>query len=160
MSLSKLLSRNVGVINKLILSFPSNILLNLYNTLILPYLNYGVLVWGNSSRNQVDRLLLIQKRIMRIVCHQNRLAHTDALFYSNKVLQIYDLYNLRLGCFMYQLNQGELPIPLISLFSKNESFHNYPKYQTIIIISPSYVENLIQAKKKNHLYRSTLLEFP
>ena len=78
MYLSKLLSRNVGVINKLKFSFPSNILLNLYNTIVLPYLNYGLLVWGNSTRNQMDRLLLLQKRIMRIVCHQNRLAHTNA----------------------------------------------------------------------------------
>ena len=78
----------------------------------------------------MDRLLLLQKRIMRIVCHQNRLAHTNALFYSTKVLKIYDLYNLRLGCFMYQLNQGELPTPLALLFSKNESFHNYPTRQS------------------------------
>ena len=130
MYLSKLSSRNVGVINKLKFSFPSNILLNLYNTIVLPYLNYGLLVWGNSTRNQMDRLLLLQKRIMRIVCHQNRLAHTNALFYSTKVLKIYDLYNLRLGCFMYQLNQGELPTPLALLFSKNESFHNYPTRQS------------------------------
>ena len=46
MYLSKLSSRNVGVINKLKFSFPSNILLNLYNTIVLPYLNYGLLVWG------------------------------------------------------------------------------------------------------------------
>ena len=60
--LCKLLSRNIGIINKFKLTFPSNILLDLYCTLILPYLNYGILAWGNSSRNQMDRLLLLQKK--------------------------------------------------------------------------------------------------
>ena len=101
--LCKLLSRNIGIINKFKLTFPSNILLDLYCTLILPYLNYGILAWGNSSRSQMDRLLLLQKRIMRIICNENWLAHTDQLFHSKKVLKIHDLYNLRWGCIMYQL---------------------------------------------------------
>ena len=49
--LCKLLSRNIGIINKFKLTLPSNILLDLYCTLILPYLNYGILAWGNSSRS-------------------------------------------------------------------------------------------------------------
>ena len=128
--LCKLLSRNVGIINKLKTSFPSNILLNVHSTLILPYLNYGILAWGNSARSQLDKLLLTQKRVMRIICNKNRLAHSNQLFYSNQVLKIHDLFHLRLGCFMYQLNQGELPLALSSLFSKNERLHNYPTRQS------------------------------
>ena len=67
---------------------------------------------------------------MRIICNKNRLAHSNELFYSNKVLKIDDLFHLRLGCFMYQLNQGELPVALSDLFSKNERFHNYPTRQS------------------------------
>ena len=104
LSWKKLLSRNIGIINKFKLTFPSNILLDLYFTLILPYLNYGILAWGNSSRSQMDRLLLLQKRILRIICNENWLAHTDQLFHSKKVLKIYELYNLRLGCIMYSIN--------------------------------------------------------
>ena len=65
--LSKLLYRKVGIINKLKNSSPSNVLLNIYCTLILPYLNYEILAWGNSARNQLDKLLLTQKRVMRII---------------------------------------------------------------------------------------------
>ena len=159
----KLLSRNVGVINKIKCCFPSNILLNLYNTLILPYLNYGILAWGNSSRMYLDRILVIQKRIIRIINHTDRLAHTDHLFYSNNVLKIYDLYHLRLGCFMYQLGRGELPTVLSLLFSKNEQFHSYPtrqllsfhlpllrtlfKQRTIIYTGPHFFNSLDESFK-------------
>ena len=44
----------------------------------------------------MDRLLLLQKRIMRIICNENWLAHTDQLFSFKKILKIYDLYNLKM----------------------------------------------------------------
>ena len=80
----------------------------------------------------MDILLLLQKRIMRIIWNENWLAHTDQLFYSKKALKIYDLYNLRLGCIMYQLNQNELPRAFTLLFSikKKESYHSYPTRQS------------------------------
>ena len=69
------------------------------------------------------------KRVMRIICNTNRLAQSNQLCYSNQGLKIHDLFHLRLGCFMYQLNQGELPLALSALFSKNERLHNYPTRQ-------------------------------
>ena len=61
--LKKLISRNTGVIYKLKSIFPKRILLMLYSTLILPHLNYGILAWGSSAKNQIDKILLTQKRI-------------------------------------------------------------------------------------------------
>ena len=159
----KILARNVGVMNKLNPFLPSNILLKLYNTLILPYLNYGLLAWGNSSQRNLERLLIIQKRAMRIICHENRLAHSNHLFFSNKVLKIEDLYNLRLGSFMFQLNKGELPASLSALFSKNQHFHSYPttlsssfhlpmvrtiyKQKTVVYSGPSFWNTLEESLK-------------
>ena len=128
--LSKTLARNVGVINKLKMSFPKYILKSLYSTLILPYLNYGILAWGNSFNYQLDKLLILQKRVLRIICHTDRLSHTNRLFLDNKILKIHDLYNFFLGCFMFQLNSNGLPQAITSLFQKNQQLHNYPTRQS------------------------------
>ena len=69
---SKTVSRNNGIINKLKMSFPKYISKSLYSTLILPYLNYGILAWGNSFNHQLDILLILQKRVIQIICHTNR----------------------------------------------------------------------------------------
>ena len=45
---SKTISRNIGVMNKLKYSIPGRILHTLYCTLITPYLNYGILIWGST----------------------------------------------------------------------------------------------------------------
>ena len=46
--ISKTVSRNIGVINKLKYSVPTRILYSLYCTLISPYLSYAILIWGNT----------------------------------------------------------------------------------------------------------------
>ena len=45
---SKTLSRNIGIMNKLKYFVPDRILHTLYCTFILPYINYGILIWGNT----------------------------------------------------------------------------------------------------------------
>ena len=57
--ISNKISRIVGVINRLKNYIPQNVLLTIYNTLIIPHLNYGILTWGFNS----DRILKIQKNM-------------------------------------------------------------------------------------------------
>ena len=116
--LNNLLSRNVGVINKLKSMFPSHILLLLlYSTLVLPYINYGILAWGNSSKSQLDRLSITQKRVMRIIGNKPRLTPSNKIvLFENKVLKLNYLFYYQLGCLMYQARVHELPQVLQSMF--------------------------------------------
>ena len=41
-------SRNIGILRKLQLIVTNNILLTIYNTMILPYINYSLLSWGSK----------------------------------------------------------------------------------------------------------------
>ena len=43
------ISRVIGIIKKLQLIFPKEILLSIYNALILPHINYCLLSWGSGS---------------------------------------------------------------------------------------------------------------
>ena len=101
--LCKLLSRNTGVINSLKSIFPKNVLCMLYSTLILPYINYGILAWGNAANVHLDGLLKVQKRAIRIICGVTTRSHTNILFYENKFL-IHDIFDFNLGCIMYQFS--------------------------------------------------------
>ena len=129
--LCKLLSRNAGVIYKLKSIFPRSVLKMLYSTLFLPYLNYGVLALGKSIKMQTDKLLLVQKRVMRVISDVDYLAHTNVLFYENKILKIDDIYYLQLGTIMYDLNAKVLPQALASMFRKNNQVHSYPTRQAL-----------------------------
>ena len=88
-SICKIISRNIGIINKTKFCLPLSSLLTLYSSLILPYLNYGILVWGNTYQTLLDKLLLLQKKSLRIICHTAYLSHTDPLFFENIDSNIY-----------------------------------------------------------------------
>ena len=62
--------------NKLKFQLPQNILLTIYNSLILSQLNYCLLAWGYESKH----LYKLQKRAIRIIDKSPRFSHTDPLF--------------------------------------------------------------------------------
>ena len=124
-NLSKLLSKNVGVIYKLRSVFPQEVLFILYSTLILSYLNYGVLAWGNSLKTQMGKLFIVQKRAIRNICNVNYRAHTNVLFYDNHLLKVEDIYFMQLGTFMYDFSSKNLPSALTQMFKTNNEVHEY-----------------------------------
>ena len=52
-------------LNQMKMIFPQEILLSIYNTLLLPHLNYCILSWGKYC----EQITLLQKRAMRAVCY-------------------------------------------------------------------------------------------
>lgn len=86
--LCKIISRNIGVINKIKFLFPAKVLDSLYNTLIGSYLNYGILTWGGSSINKLNRILLLQKRALRAINFADFRSHTSPYFTKHKTLKV------------------------------------------------------------------------
>ena len=125
-NICKIISRNIGIIYKVKTCLPLNSLIMLYSSMILPYLNYGLLVWGNTHQTLLDKVFLLQKKIIRIICNSPFHSHTDALFFDNKILKVKDLYFFQLGQFMYNYNNNMLPSVFQEMFFKNSSVHNYP----------------------------------
>ena len=56
--ISKKISRIFGILKKLQLIVSKNVLLTIYNTLILPHINYWLLVWDSKS----GKILQLQKK--------------------------------------------------------------------------------------------------
>ena len=126
----KTISRNTGIINRLKSFLPPSSLLTLYSSLILPYFNYGILTWGNTHQTLLDKLLVQQKRALRVICNTSSRTHTDPLFSKLKILKINDLYKFQLGQFMYNFTNNSLPQVFDSMFLRNQSVHNYPTRQS------------------------------
>ena len=61
--LSSKICKIIGIMNKLQFQLPQNILLTIYNSLILSQLNYCLLGWGYESKH----LYKLQKRAIRII---------------------------------------------------------------------------------------------
>ena len=97
--ISKRISRVIGLLYKMQNILPKNILLSLYNTLILPHINYCILSWGKES----DSILLLQKRAIRAIASAGYRAHSEPLFKIYNVLKVTDIYQQRLLIFYYKI---------------------------------------------------------
>ena len=78
------ISRNIGILFKLKDSLSEKSLFTLYNGLVLPYISYCNIVWGNSNQTKINSLLLLQKKALRIVTHSYFRANSEPLFFNLK----------------------------------------------------------------------------
>ena len=99
--ITKTISRNIGMINKLKFFIPERILRTLYCTLVLPYINYGILIWGKACKTYLEKIHKLQKWAVRIISNSHYRSHSAPLFQKHNILNVYDSYKLELGVFMY-----------------------------------------------------------
>ena len=81
--------RILGILNRLKGILPLNIKIILYNSLMLPHLNYGITLWGFTC----ERILKLQKAA-RILNASKYIAHTQPLFKNLKLLKIEHILKL------------------------------------------------------------------
>ena len=105
----------------------------LYCSLFLPYLTYCCEIWGNTYTTNVNCLYVIQKKLVRIIHHEGRLAHTNCLFQQMHSLKFHDLVKYRTAIVMFKLYYGKLPTLLQSRFMRSENIHNTRSKNTFIV---------------------------
>ena len=101
----KKLSRTAGLLFKLKSYVPCKVLVNLYYSLVYPYLVYANLVWGGICSEHLMPLVTLQKRILRIINNSEFLAHTNPLFKKNNILKLSDVHNFILAQYMFKRKQ-------------------------------------------------------
>ena len=55
--------KNIGVISRVRNVLNTKELQTLYCSLILPYLDYGVVLWGNNCKGRLNRVIKLQKKV-------------------------------------------------------------------------------------------------
>ena len=70
--------------------------LSVYHLLFLPYIMYCAEVWGNNYVTNIECLVLLQKKVVRLLCGAKRLDHTSRLFYNLCIVKVPDIVELKL----------------------------------------------------------------
>lgn len=120
----KKISKGMGIISKAKKYLRKPTLLTLYNAFILPYITYGIEVWGSLIHSFASPIVILQKRILRIISSSSRLAPSFPLFQSSYQLPFYKLYTSKVFIFMYKVEKGIHPRIITDMFVKNENIHN------------------------------------
>ena len=76
----------IGILARLRHFVPTETLLMIYRSLILPYLSYGRCVWGLVAKSYINKLLVLQKRALRLIYFAPSNAHAILFFMETKGL--------------------------------------------------------------------------
>ena len=118
-------AKSIGIISKCSFILPKTFLRMLYYPLIYPYFYYCNIVWASTYKTNLRRLVILQKRIIRIINKSHFNAHTEPIFKDLGILKFNDIHLLQLGQFMYSCKNSFLPPKFNNNFSQSNQFHSY-----------------------------------
>ena len=119
------ISKTVGLLAKLRHSVPRTTLLNIYRSLILPYVSYGLTVWGLASKCYINKILILQKRALRFIYFSQLKEHAVPLFIEADSLPVNFLHYEAVCCRMHDIQNEIAPKNILDLFTHTSSIHTY-----------------------------------
>ena len=86
------------------------VLVQLYYSLIYPFLTYSLITWGTTYQTALLPLITLQKIAVRIITFSEYNCRSSSLFRKLKILKVSDLLYLYCALFMYDYYSNRLPL--------------------------------------------------
>ena len=119
------ISKTVGIISKLRHFVPRNTLINIYKSLILPHISYGIAVWGKAAKVHLDKILKLQKRVLRLIYFGDYTSHAIPFFSSSNILPVEMLYFKSVSILMHDVHNNLAPLHISNLLTYTHDIHDY-----------------------------------
>ena len=98
------ISKTIGIISRLRHFVPTSILLNIYCSLIHPYISCGLLAWGQTSKANLNKILILQKRALRLIYFANKREHAIPLFIRANILPVDMIYYKAISTLLHDIH--------------------------------------------------------
>ena len=125
LQISKKISKTIGILKQVRNSFRTSILIQLYDALVYPYFLYCYTTWAITYPTTLEKLVKLQKKIIRIITFSGFNCHTDALFEKFKIIKFNNLDMYLTGILMYKVKHYLVPNIIRNLFIEISTVHNY-----------------------------------
>ena len=102
----------------------------LYYTLAYPHLSYGIILWGSTYAKYTNKLVVMQKKLVRAIMDVAYNEHTNVHFMKLGLLRFNDIHTLEVAKFMHKYVHKDLPEPLSNIFIYTHSIHSHHTRQS------------------------------
>ena len=111
----------IGTMKRLKHFLPTSILRTLYNSLILPHLTYGIILWGK----ELKRINKLQKWALRTIVNAKYNEHTEPILKRLKLLKAADIYRLAAVKIVHKYRNNKLPLYFNGMFDYIQPTHSH-----------------------------------
>ena len=101
-------------------TLPTDILVLLYTSLILPHMTYCLLAWGDHQ----NKVSLLQKKVLRLITFSKLFAHSEPLLKQLSMIKFEDMEKLQQVKFYYRYLNAKLHSYFLTLIF-NQNPQNY-----------------------------------
>ena len=142
-SVSKKISRGIGILSKLKNFMGVELLKTIYYCLVYSHLSYGIEAWGSASADDLHKILVLQKKAVRIMSGSQYfqiygepavpLPASEPLFKNLRILKLSDVFILNISKFIFLTLLGQSPAIFTSWFTLSNSIHTHATTSSTII---------------------------
>ena len=172
------LKSSLALIKRIIQYVPKSQYMNIYNSLFLSHLTYGISAWGGIPNYKLEKLFAVQKRCIRLLfgknlsfdhgeyyktCARSRtyqehisprdfcLEHTKPLFREHKLLTLHNLYHKHVFVELFKIIKYREPRGIFDNISISGNDHN-----NRIILKPisNIMNNKLLITQQNFFFKS------
>lgn len=124
-SLSKRLSRAIGILSKLRYNMPKNALRMVYHSIFNSLLLYGCQIWGINSKINNTKIQNLQDRAIRKITFSKSNCDIDQLYKDLKLLKFKDMLFVQNCILMSRVVNDLLPQSFKSNFCQRSDIHHH-----------------------------------
>ena len=130
-NLSTKISRSIGLLYKIRPFVNIKLMKTLYYSLVYPYLIYAIEVWGSADNTHLNKLLILQKRIVRLITYSDKRQEdysffsSDPLFYIMEIHKIQDIFKIMIAKFIFNCLNEKNPVNFHSWYILTTQMHRH-----------------------------------
>ena len=106
----------------------------LYCSLFQLHNSYCNEIWGNKYASNANFLCIIQRKVVRLICNADSLAHTNELFKELYILKFPEFVQHKTAIPMFHIFHGTLPIHLQNRFTRYSTTSSTRRINTCVIV--------------------------
>jgi hypothetical protein len=97
----------------------------MYKSLLQPLIFYGLSIWGQGSKTSLNKVLVLQKRALRLIFFKKQSESAIPLFIDCKILPVTLQYYQSLAELMFDVSSNRAPSNILNMFDKLNTIHRY-----------------------------------
>ena len=126
--------------------------------LIYPHIIYAIEVWGSAGITILNRLLVLQKRIVRLLSYSD-MRHSDysfppsnPIFFKEQMFKVQDLFKMRIAKFIHNCLNKTSPVNFHLWFKLTIQIHNHNTRSKYISIDNLITTNNLFILKTSQIF--------
>ena len=130
-NVSSKISKSIGLLYKIRPFITTKLMRTLYYSIVYPYLIYAIEVWGSADDTHLNKLLILQKRIVRLINYSDKrqvdysFLPSDPLFYKMEIHKIHDIFKLMITKFIFNCLNEKNPINFHAWYILTSQVHTH-----------------------------------